>query len=349
MATYVNNLRLKEIATGDESGTWGTSTNTNLELIADSLGYGTQDGFATDANSTTTVADGTTDPARAFYFKVTSSATLTATRELTIAPNTISRVMIIENATTGSQSIEISQGSGSNVTIPTGIAKLVYLDGAGAGAEVVDIGVALNLALGGGTATGSNTGDQTITLTSDVTGSGTGSFATTIADNAVSLAKMADMATASLLGRDTAGTGDPEVLSAATARSLLGLATTSDVEFGSMHATSFVDEVYDAGNTGTAINLDLSNGGVQTMTLTGNATITLTGESATANTGSSVTLILTNDATADRTITLAGGTFYVPNGAANRSTAANAIDVWTFFTPDQGTTWYYNIPLKNVS
>ena len=38
MATYVNNLRLKEIATGDESGTWGTSTNTNLTLIADAWG-----------------------------------------------------------------------------------------------------------------------------------------------------------------------------------------------------------------------------------------------------------------------------------------------------------------------
>ena len=38
MATYVNDLRLKEIATGDESGTWGTSTNTNLELIARSNG-----------------------------------------------------------------------------------------------------------------------------------------------------------------------------------------------------------------------------------------------------------------------------------------------------------------------
>ena len=35
MATYVNDLRLKEIATGDESGTWGTSTNTNLELMQD--------------------------------------------------------------------------------------------------------------------------------------------------------------------------------------------------------------------------------------------------------------------------------------------------------------------------
>ena len=138
MATYVNNLRLKEITTGDEDGTWGTSTNTNLELIGEALGYNTQDGFATDADATTTVADGATDPARALYLKVTSSATLTATRTLTIAPNTVSRVMYIENATTGSQSINISQGSGANVTIGSGVTKVVYLDGAGAGAAVVD-------------------------------------------------------------------------------------------------------------------------------------------------------------------------------------------------------------------
>jgi hypothetical protein len=138
MATYVNDLRLKEIATGDEAGTWGTSTNTNLELIGEALGYGTQNCFASDADATTTVADGATDPARAMYFKVTSSATLTATRTLTIAPNTISRVMLIENATTGSQSITISQGSGSTVTIASGAVKMVYLDGAGAGGAVVE-------------------------------------------------------------------------------------------------------------------------------------------------------------------------------------------------------------------
>ena len=103
MATYVNNLRLKEIATGDESGTWGTSTNTNLELIGEALGYNTQDGFSSDADASTTVADGAADPARAMYFKVTSSATLTATRTLTIGPNTVSRVMWIENATTVGQ------------------------------------------------------------------------------------------------------------------------------------------------------------------------------------------------------------------------------------------------------
>jgi len=145
MATYVNDLRLTELATGEGSGTWGTTTNLNLELIGEALGYGTQDCFVSDADATTTVADGATDPARAMYFKVTSSATLTATRTLTIAPNTMTRVMLIENATTGSQSIAISQGSGGNVTIANGAVKLVYLDGAGAGAAVVDALVDLEL------------------------------------------------------------------------------------------------------------------------------------------------------------------------------------------------------------
>jgi len=137
MATYVNNLRLKEIATGDESGTWGTSTNTNLELIGESLGFATQASFSSDADVTTTVADGATDPARALYFKVTSGTSLSTTRTLTIGPNTVSRVMFIENATSGSQSINISQGSGANVTIANGKVALVYLDGAGSGAAVV--------------------------------------------------------------------------------------------------------------------------------------------------------------------------------------------------------------------
>lgn len=77
------------------------------------------------------------------------------------------------------------------------------------------------------TVSGSNTGDQTITLTGDVTGSGIGSFAATIANNAVTLAKMATMATASFLGRNTAGTGNVEVLSVATAKTLLNLTGTN--------------------------------------------------------------------------------------------------------------------------
>jgi len=137
MATYVNNLRLKEIATGDESGTWGTSTNTNLELIGEALGIGTE-AITTNADThTTTVADGSADAGRAMYLKYTG--TLDSACTITIGPNTMKRVQIIENATSGSQNIIISQGSGANVTIAAGKVAVVQLDGAGSGAAVLDV------------------------------------------------------------------------------------------------------------------------------------------------------------------------------------------------------------------
>ena len=143
MATYVNDLRLKEIATGDESGTWGTSTNTNLELIGEALGYGTE-GITTNADThTSTVADGATDPVRAMFVKYTG--TLDSACTITIAPNTVNRMQFIENGTSGSQNIIISQGSGANITIPPGDVKAVYLDGAGSGAAVVDAFASLSV------------------------------------------------------------------------------------------------------------------------------------------------------------------------------------------------------------
>lgn len=114
-------------------------------------------------------------------------------------------------------------------------------------------------------------------------------------------------------------------------------------------AVGYADTVVALGNTGTAINLDVVSGNVFTATLTGNATITLRYPVATGS--SSFTLILTNDGTAGRTVAWAGGTFKFPGGAASlsRTTTANAIDVWFFFTPDGGTTWYGTIPMKNLT
>ena len=137
MATYVNNLRLKEITTGDEDGTWGTSTNTNLELITDGFSYGTK-AMAADANETFTMPDATTDATRGFYLKITSGVSLTGTREVTLGPNTVSKVWMIENATTGGQSITIKQGSGAGITIPTTQKTMVITDGTGAGAAVIN-------------------------------------------------------------------------------------------------------------------------------------------------------------------------------------------------------------------
>ena len=141
MAVYTNDLRLKEIATGDEAGTWGTSTNTNLELVAEAFSFGTE-AITTNADThTTTIADGATDPGRSIYLQYTGALDSDCT--VTIGPNTVSKLWFIENATTDSGSsgpynIIIKQGSGATVTVPNGQVKAIYSDGAGSGGKMVD-------------------------------------------------------------------------------------------------------------------------------------------------------------------------------------------------------------------
>ena len=145
MATYDNDLRLKEIATGDESGGWGTSTNTNLSLIADAFGYGSE-AITTNADThTTTIADFSADAGRALYLKYTG--TLDSACTITLGPNTVSKVWIIENATSGSQNIIIKQGSGATVTIAADAVKVVYSDGGGSSAAVYDAFTDVDLAV----------------------------------------------------------------------------------------------------------------------------------------------------------------------------------------------------------
>ena len=171
---YTNDLRLSEMATGENAGTWGTTTNTNLELIAEAFGYGTEN-LGSDANATITMADGSTDAVRSIYLKITSTS-LSATRTVTLAPNTVSKIWIIENATTGSQSITIKQGSGATITIPNGANKIVVTDGAGSGAAVfdalsdidIDSGTIDGVVIGGSSAAAGNF--TTLDATGDITG-----------------------------------------------------------------------------------------------------------------------------------------------------------------------------------
>lgn len=119
-----------------------------------------------------------------------------------------------------------------------------------------------------GTSSGTNTGDQTITLTSDVTGSGTGSFAVTIANSAVTLAKMANMATASLIYRKTSGSGAPEVNTLATLKTDLSL---TGINSG--------DQTSVSGNAGTATTLQTG----RTLGMTGDVTWTSPSFNGSAN------------------------------------------------------------------
>ena len=379
MATYVNNLRLKEITTGDEDGTWGTSTNTNLELITDGFSYGTKQ-MSADANETFTMPDATADATRGFYLKITSAGALTATREVTLGPNTVSKVWLIENATSGSQIITIKQGSGATVDVANGSKVMVVTDGAGAGAAVLnanptEVGGTVTSVGGTGTVNGltltgtvTSSGNLTlggtlanVDLTSQVTGTlpvangGTGitSFGSGVA-TFLGTPSSANLATAVT---DETGTGSLVFATSpalTTPKITTGIQNASAATVISMDSSvffsgAFSDEVTAIGNTGTAVTIDCDDGNVFTATLTGNCTFTLASANSTSNRATSFTLVLTNDATASRTVAFAGGTFKYPGGSVSRSTGANVTDIWFFFSPDGGTIWYVTLPAKNLS
>ena len=116
---------------------------------------------------------------------------------------------------------------------------------------------------------------------------------------------------------------------------------------GTLQTQKIAETLVAVGNSGTAATLNLSSGTVFTVTLNGNATLTVSNPTNVA----SFTVILTNDGTAGRTVAWAGGSFVFPGGAAtlSRTTAAGGVDVWVFFSPNGGTTWYGNIAMKNLT
>lgn len=214
-STFDNNLRLREMGTGDESGTWGTRTNENLELIGEALGYGTE-AITTNADThTTTIADGATDPGRAMYLKYTGSLDSACT--ITLAPDTISKLWFIENGTSGSQNIIISQGSGANVTIPAGKVKAVFSDGVGSAAAITDAFNSLDL----GSSSSINGTDFVTASTTDTftnktfDANGTGNSITNIenadisSSAAIAFSKMENLTNARALVSD--GSGDVSV------------------------------------------------------------------------------------------------------------------------------------------
>ena len=297
MATYLNNLRLKEIATGDESGTWGTSTNTNLELITDAFSYGVQE-MAGDANETFTMLDATADDVRSFYLKITSAVSLTATREVTLGPNTISKVWMIENATSGSQIITIKQGSGATVDVANGEKVMIVTDGAGAGAAVLNA----NPTEVGGTVTSVGVSGGTTGLTTSggpITGSGTITLAGTLA--------VANGGT----GVTSPGTSGNVLTSNGTIWQSTAPSVT-DANTVTLTNKTLRDTIYAL--SGTAF--DATNGAIQTKTLSADTTFT---DSLVS--GDSIVLML--DAGASYTVTWPTITWVSGGGDSAPSLTAN--------------------------
>jgi len=141
-STYSNNSGIELIETGTQSGTWGETTNTNLQIIDRAIsGVGTIDLSSSGASHTLTTTDGTLSDGM-YKVLVLSGATEDCT--ITVSPNSASKLYFVDNGS-GYQ-VTISQGSGATVAIPNGESRIVYADGAGAGAAVVDFTGLIKLA-----------------------------------------------------------------------------------------------------------------------------------------------------------------------------------------------------------
>ena len=136
MSTYTTNTGLEKIATGAQSGTWGTTTNTNFDVIDRAIN-GVAAVTLSGTTHTLTTSDGSLSDGQ--YKLLVFGGSLGATNTITISPNDADKIYFVYNNTSGSQSIVFSQGSGANVTVPNGTTKVIYADGAGSGAIVSDL------------------------------------------------------------------------------------------------------------------------------------------------------------------------------------------------------------------
>ena len=141
-SSYTLNQGIEKPATGEQSGTWGATTNTNFDIIDRSLsGVGALS--LTGTTTTLTTTDGSlTD---GMYKVLVLGGSPSGTNTITLSDNTQDKFYFVVNAS--GQEVQFTQGTGANATISDGFADIIYADGAGGGAAVASL-FATSLKLG---------------------------------------------------------------------------------------------------------------------------------------------------------------------------------------------------------
>ena len=133
-STFTDNGGIEKIGLGEQAGTWGTTTNTNLDII-DRLINGVGTITLSGTTHTLTTSDGSLSDG---MFKVLVLAgSPSGTNTITISPNNADKLYFVKNGT--SQTATFTQGSGGNVSIEAGKGAIIFADGAGSTAAVTDL------------------------------------------------------------------------------------------------------------------------------------------------------------------------------------------------------------------
>ena len=127
-SSYSSDIKLELITTGEKAGTWGTITNTNLQIL-EQAAYGYLSLDVGSADVALALSNGATSNGKNLYYKLTG--TLTANRTVTM-PDSAERVFIVEDATARSSSnytLTVKTVSGTGLALPIGSTTVLYSDG----------------------------------------------------------------------------------------------------------------------------------------------------------------------------------------------------------------------------
>jgi hypothetical protein len=142
MASTFTGLGVELQATGENAGTWGTKTNTNLQIIEQISGGFTQQAVSDSGDTTLSVSDGSTGATLA-HRMIEFTGSLTSGRNVTI-PIDVQTFYFLKNSTSGSQNVTFKyvSGSGDTVAVAPAATKIVFASANdGVNPDIIDIGM----------------------------------------------------------------------------------------------------------------------------------------------------------------------------------------------------------------
>jgi hypothetical protein len=330
MASTYSNLKIELIGTGEQAGTWGVTTNTNLGTALEEAITGSADVSFSSADVTLTLTD-TNSAQTGRNLRLNLTGTSGGARNLILGSGMqIEKLYLINNGL--AHAVTVKNTTGTGIAVPAGKTAFVFNNGT----NVVDaITYLTSLQLGGDIIMPS------AGAIDDPNGNELIKFPSTVA-SAVNEITVSN-----------AATGSPPKVEATGGDTNIGLNLvskgTGEVFTANWLSGVFSDRVVALGNIGASLTLNASQGTVYTATLNQSGTLTLGTANATSSRATSFTLVLTNGAGGPFTLTLAGGTFRYSDGTISRTTTAGAIDIWFFFTTDGGSNYFVSIPIKNAT